>query len=170
MNDRPLGCSNCKHPIRIIYKEIERENLCETHMCDECPFIQGKVYDESRQSEEKSVPNDDLYCKNCGTTYEAIHSGECLGCQECYTAFEELVVKEMIASNRIAGKVQLTIEKKQEKALHVGKSPHQSANVTLSKRLQELHDALNDALRKENYEQAAWLRDQIKEISENPHA
>ncbi|HEY5259392.1 MAG TPA: UvrB/UvrC motif-containing protein, partial [Rhabdochlamydiaceae bacterium] len=55
---------------------------------------------------------------------------------------------------------------KKTKPLHSGRSPQQSLHILPINQLSTLHDALNDALKKENYEQAAWLRDQIKALNE----
>jgi protein-arginine kinase activator protein McsA len=51
--------------------------------------------------------------------------------------------------------------------LHVGKSPEQRVRKgALSARLETLHLALGEAIAFENYEEAAALRDQIKELME----
>jgi protein arginine kinase activator len=59
-----------------------------------------------------------------------------------------------------------SISVKKNQTLHMGKSPHASMAPPASGRLTTLNEALNEALKKENYEQAAWLRDQIKALIE----
>ena len=78
--------------------------------------------------------------------------------------FEELILQELIQLNKIEQRVKPTLAKKKRASFHLGKMPNQPKEVTLSKQLQELNEALNESLKGENYEQAAWLRDQIKEI------
>jgi len=50
--------------------------------------------------------------------------------------------------------------------LHLGKTPTKPVTIPTSSRLTALNEALNEALKKENYEQAAWIRDQIKALTE----
>lgn len=57
-------------------------------------------------------------------------------------------------------------EKKKAKPVHLGKSPSNPAVITPSEKLSSLNTALNDALKKENYEQAAKIRDQIKDLED----
>ena len=58
------------------------------------------------------------------------------------------------------------ISRKKSQPLHIGKSPSIPVEMPASSRLTALNEALNEALKKENYEQAAWLRDQIKDLME----
>lgn len=55
---------------------------------------------------------------------------------------------------------------KKTQPLHVGKTPNKPLTIPSSSRLKTLNEALNEALKKENYEQAAWIRDQIKDLTE----
>jgi protein arginine kinase activator len=48
----------------------------------------------------------------------------------------------------------------------MGKSPGKQPSYTLSDQLHSLNASLNESLKRENYEQAAWLRDQIKALKE----
>ncbi|MBB64423.1 MAG: hypothetical protein CMO81_05110 [Waddliaceae bacterium] len=48
--------------------------------------------------------------------------------------------------------------------VHVGRAPGQSAEMSPTLRLVALNEALKETLSREDYEQAAWLRDQIKEL------
>lgn len=56
--------------------------------------------------------------------------------------------------------------KSKKQYLHAGKSPDQTVEVSAASRIVSLNEALKEALKKENYEQAAWLRDQIKALTE----
>ena len=52
-----------------------------------------------------------------------------------------------------------------EAALHTGRTPGETAKVSPAMRLVSLNEALNETLSREDYEQAAWLRDQIKKLT-----
>ena len=48
----------------------------------------------------------------------------------------------------------------------MGRTPGQAVAINPSLKLLALHQALNETLSREDYEQAAWLRDQIKALTE----
>jgi protein arginine kinase activator len=53
--------------------------------------------------------------------------------------------------------------------LHIGKIPQGEVEASPSMKLLALNEALSETLKKENYEQAALLRDKIRELQEkNP--
>ena len=162
MKERPLECGECKRKAQIIYKEVVGDQVTITEMCEECPVLKAKLHGDKGFPNEKESS---LCCGRCGTTLESVLTGQPLGCSECYVVFEGFVIKELIAADGIP-----TALKKREKTqtFHLGRGPRQAGSVALSSKLASLHEALNDALKKENYEQAAYLRDQIKSITEKP--
>ncbi len=95
--------------------------------------------------------------------YESVKTGNPLGCPECYLVFADVLLAELIAKHALPIHVKNT---KKTQPLHFGKSPHRALSLPTSSRLMALNEALNDALKKENYEQAAWLRDQIRALLE----
>lgn len=163
MADRPVECSQCKKPIKVSYKEISLESIVCTEMCADCPVLQGKLHGQTLKSSPKEG---ELCCGNCGTSLEVVKMGQPLGCAECYAVFGDPLIGELIASESIPPLLAARLGSKRPQAIHIGKSPDKPANITLSSRLASLNEALNEALKRENYEQAAWLRDQIKALTE----
>ncbi len=162
--DRPLECSECKKPISVRYTEIVGDMITEIHMCADCPELQKRLHGTSPRefvAEQTGNPAG-LECGNCGTTLEDVKRGHLLGCSICYTVFEDVLFTEMQTTNRLPPKM---INKKGH-PLHIGRSPGETSSVTLSSRLVALDEALKETLSREDYEQAALLRDQIKEITE----
>ncbi len=106
----------------------------------------------------------ELSCHQCHTAFSAIRSGNLLGCPDCYNAFEEQLVEELIKQDRIAQIACEALSTQPKAPLHRGKGPERSSEVALPQRLQELNQALNDAIGKENFEEAAYLRDAIKDL------
>lgn len=169
MPDRPVECSHCKKPIKVIYKEIINETLTCTHMCGECPILMQKMTGELSDTKRKRSETDmGLCCGNCGTTLESIQTGNPLGCSECYSVFGDLIMQELLSLDMIPARLQKGLGRKKSQPLHIGKSPSTPVEIPASSRLTALNEALNDALKKENYEQAAWLRDQIKDLMDKP--
>ncbi|MCB1083246.1 MAG: UvrB/UvrC motif-containing protein, partial [Simkania sp.] len=70
--------------------------------------------------------------------------------------------------NQIAPNVKPS-QKSKNSSFHVGSTPQTNQKELNSCRLNSLNEALSDALKGENYEQAAWLRDQINSLMENTH-
>lgn len=164
--DRPLECGECKKPIAIRYTEIVGDTITNTSMCADCPELQRRLHgtlpQELISNQTGSVA--DLECENCGTTLEEIRRGHRLGCPECYRVFENILLIEIQAADALP--LRMTTNKK-GLPLHIGRSPGESLAINPSSRLLALNEALRETLNREDYEQAAWLRDQIKALTEN---
>lgn len=163
MSERPIECSQCKRPAKILYKEILEDTINCTQMCADCPVLQTKLHGEARNTDNKAGQ---ICCNSCGTSLESVQTGQPVGCSECYVVFNDSLVEEVIAAGAIPPALQKKLADHRSQAIHIGKSPDQIVDITLSSRLTSLNEALNDALKRENYEQAALLRDQIKNLTE----
>ncbi|MBS0629643.1 MAG: UvrB/UvrC motif-containing protein [Verrucomicrobia bacterium] len=163
MSERPDECGQCKKPPKVIYKEIVGKKITVTEMCADCPILFKKLHGDAAEAtaENKEQIGAGLFCGHCHTPLEAVKMGNPMGCKECYTVFGDLLIQELIAENKIPTQLQ---NGRRNQPLHIGKTPDQPANIPASSRLTALNEALNDALQRENYEEAAWLRDQIKEL------
>jgi protein arginine kinase activator len=102
------------------------------------------------QEMEAASGSGDLKCPNCGFTQADFKKAGRLGCSECYNVFSEgleSLLKTMHKGTR-----------------HVGKRPHSlQSELELSVRLKSLQKQLDKAIADENFEQAARLRDEIKQ-------
>lgn len=169
MAERPVECGHCKRPIKVIYKEIIDGSMVCTEMCSECPILEQKLHGESKTTtsiEGLSEGEAGLCCGNCGTSLESVKMGNPLGCAECYAVFSDVLISELIAADAVPSHLKKSITGKKTQPLHIGKSPKEPLTIAPSSRLTTLNEALNEALKRENYEQAAWLRDQIKALME----
>jgi protein arginine kinase activator len=168
MSEKPIECSHCKKSIKTIYQEIVGHSITCLEMCADCPILQQKLRGSSSsnsnttQGEGKDTT---LCCANCMTTLESIKTGNPLGCSHCYAIFEDILVEELLSQDKLPSRIPKEMGSKHSLPLHLGKSPETTLPLSPSIRLTSLNEALNEALKKENYEQAAWLRDQIKELS-----
>jgi protein arginine kinase activator len=164
--DRPLECSECKKPIVIRYTEIVGDSITHTSMCADCPELQRRLHGTSPRelvANQTGSPAG-LECGNCGTTLEEIKRGHRLGCPECYAVFEDVLLIDLQASNLLSPRISPT---KKSIPIHIGRSPGERLAINPSSRLLALNEALNETLKREDYEQAAWLRDQIKALTDN---
>lgn len=165
MVNRPLECSQCQKAARVCYKEIIRSSITCTEMCADCPILENKLHGESLQLQASDKQNT-LCCSRCGTALDAIKMGDSVGCTDCYEIFSDTLIIELIQTETIPPSLIKSLSGKQPTPLHTGRAPNTPVDITLSKRLSSLNEALNEALKKENYEQAAWLRDQINALQE----
>ncbi|MDO5311271.1 MAG: UvrB/UvrC motif-containing protein [Clostridia bacterium] len=166
-----MKCQKCgkreatTHMTKIIngYKE-------EMHLCSECAaesaeyksmksdmnvgigdFLLGIIGgNKNKQAAGLSEHNSDV-CPTCHMTYaDFLNTGK-LGCGDCYTAFESRLMRPI---RQIHG----TCE-------HVGKVPVRGGGgVVLSKKISKLEEQLNAAVLKQDFETAAKLRDEIKDL------
>lgn len=166
-------CDICgKNPATVHLTEIIDEQMNELHLCEDCArakssameqqfglseLLAGMADFEKPDKDEEPV-HVTVKCPNCGLTYADFKKIGRLGCGECYNIFRKYLAPLL---KRIHGSSQ-----------HVGKSPLKAkakpaGGVSVSKKktdLQELKVQLQKAIEREAFEEAARLRDQIKEI------
>lgn len=166
--DRPLECSDCKKPLAVHYSEIVEGTVTNNCMCADCPVLEKHLFG-LRSSGASSTHTPDgatgLACGNCGTTLEALRVGTPLGCSSCYEVFEELIIEELLSVEKIPARL---ASSKKLQPLHIGRIQGPSQKISSSMRILALNEALNETLQREDYEQAAFLRDQIKALTDLP--
>ena len=164
--DRPLECGECKKHIAIHYTEIVGDSFVHTGMCADCPELQLRLHGTHPKDviAAQTGTSAGLTCGNCGTTLEEVRRGHSLGCPECYTVFEDVLIVELQSANRLSSR---SLSAKKNTPIHIGRSPGEKLTISPSSQLLALNEALTDTLNREDYEQAAWLRDQIKALTEN---
>lgn len=164
MPERPLDCGECKRPVAVSYTQIIGDKITRTVMCAECPHLERKLYGTIKKEPSLVAEKETaLACGNCGTTLEEIRMGHELGCSNCYDVFAAVLIDDLINSHKISH--HLTTNKK-IMPLHVGRAPGEVAEISPTLRLIALNEALDEMLIREDYEQAALLRDQIKTLKE----
>ena len=90
-------------------------------------------------------------CPVCGFTQADFKKTGRLGCSTCYATFTEALTALLKAMHKGTS--------------HVGKVPQRAHRaVELSDRMRNLNESLKKAVAEENYETAASLRDQIKQL------
>jgi protein arginine kinase activator len=164
--ERPLECGECKKPIAVQYTEIVGAAVVHNCMCADCPVLQRKLYGDRPLVGADGAPLDsgtELMCGNCGTTLEAVRVGGGLGCSVCYDVFEEILLSELVSMEKLPARLATT---KKSQLLHQGRVRGEALEISPSMRLLALNEALNEMLQKEDYEQAARLRDQIKALTD----
>lgn len=163
--DRPLECGECKKTVAIRYTLVVGDTITHTIMCQDCPVLKRRLFGQVNAMPPglgEGVAG--IACGNCGTTLDAVRMGAVLGCKTCYDVFEDIIFNELQIAEKISPRIVLS---KKSAPIHIGKSPGEPLEISPAKRLLALNEALSETLQREDYEQAALLRDQIKELTED---
>lgn len=164
MEERPLECSQCKNPPSVIYQEVLGDQTTVYQMCSQCPVLKKKLGSKKQVNGTlNSSLENSLSCHSCQTTLESVLLGSDLGCKHCYRVFQDVISDRLSLDNAIASDLKETQRGKEP--FHLGKSPSSQMSELNANRLRTLSEALSEALIRENYEQAAWLRDQMDSLT-----
>lgn len=154
-------CDICKKNKAVVhYTEVIDDKVKKINLCEECalskgigvqpPFSLGELLGGLTPSmHEATEAEKSLICSGCGMTFAEFKEAGRLGCYQCYEAFNKTLMP--IISN---------IHKSTK---HVGKTPG-TAKETMSAidKIRELEYKLKEAVKKEEFETAAEIRDQIR--------
>ena len=169
-------CQSCNQQVATVHlTEIMNKQKKEVHLCEECSREKGISYkanisvqelfshlntqkSDAPASEASPAGAEDVQadlqtmtCPDCGISFGEFRSTGRLGCPEDYRHFKQ-------------GLTQL-LEKIHNATEHVGKTPGEvSEPSTGSDKIVKLRHELDQAIKAERYEQAAQLRDSLKNL------
>ena len=165
-----MQCEKCsKYRATVHLTEITDGNRSELHLCEACAQKEGVVVKTqpqlgellnallSAQKDTSQNPSavDKLTCPQCGITFKQFRDDCLLGCPNDYIAFAE-PLKMIIEKNQGGG------------STHCGKVPSRGhAGAKKQAELMTLRTRLDAAVKNEDYEAAAQLRDRIKKLEQN---
>lgn len=159
-------CQRChKNLATVRYAEVVDGRVANLHLCQECLSkqqeqgaagfeISGKAptpkgLPTTKEKTEKPVAR--RVCPSCGMKLSEVLSKDLVGCSRCYEVFGEVLeprFRELHVALRHRGKTRRM----------------ENARERLYADLQTKRALLRTALKLENYEEAADLRDQIKAL------
>lgn len=162
-------CDKCKvNEANIHFKQVINNQVTTIRLCESCadeigfnpfsapspfPFLSllaGMIGTPAvtQKHEDK--------CPGCGITFPEVQKGK-LGCSDCWQTFRRRLLpflKEMHGDT-----------------FHTGKSPKGFAEkAEINREIIKLREELNKAIAKEEYEEAAKIRDKIKEMEKRQKA
>lgn len=154
-------CQHCnKNEANMHMKRIINGRAAEVHFCSDCARSLG--YGEAFSGfglgftdflEDFLLKGDHsatvFRCPVCSKSFEEIAKDGKMGCAECYSAFYDKLLPSL---QRIHGK-----------SSHAGKKPNDFSENKFNK-LEELKVQLENAVREQNFELAAKIRDEINDI------
>jgi protein arginine kinase activator len=159
-----MKCEICGGREAVIHiQQVIGKERVDLHLCEECAvergitsgqdrielsishLINGLVDVRATKAARKTV------CPRCGSPWESVRRREKMGCPECYTAFHR--------------EIRFLLRKSLGKTQHRGKLPQRLRTYkTYLVDVLKLKEGLEEALKREDYEKAARLRDRIKEL------
>jgi len=157
-------CEHCHdRPATYHLVELVQGEKREMHLCDQCAQDKNVALPASlslndiisslmEAHTEKDVPElNNVACPNCEISYAEFKRGGRLGCPRDYAVFKQGLLPFL---ERVQGATQ-----------HRGKIPQGSVRGTVqAAELLRLRRELNAAIASERYEEAAQLRDKIREL------
>ena len=164
-------CQNCKrNDANIHMKRIINGRATEVHLCSDCAGALGYTEGLGGFGLDLSdlfgnllggstfIGTPSLRCPMCGSSFEDIARSGRLGCSQCYTTFYDKLLPSL---ERIHGKTG-----------HTGKKTGEhNSTPAYGNEEEQLKARLDEAVKEQNYELAAQLRDKIKALGkEKPSA
>ncbi len=165
-------CQRCQEKAATVhYTKVVNGQKTEYHLCEQCAHEGGELdlsfgFDpgfsihnllaglldmEAHQKPGTAGSRGSAQCPTCGQTYSEFGRTGRLGCSDCYLAFDKQLEPLF---RRIHGS-----------SSHSGKVPERTGGLAkLEQSIRQLSSQLEQAVEREDYEQAAALRDQIKQL------
>ena len=189
-------CEQCKKiEATVKYVEVVNGVKTEHNLCGQCAsrldigpisaVFEGELSLASllsgllgiQDTEKKDGKLAGVTCPSCGTTYEDFVEGSRFGCADCYSVFGPLLgenIRHLQGSEKHVGKRPGHVLRAQMEAEICEKSGEEETSesgelirsLTKEEQMRLLQTRLKDALRREDYKEAAALRDEIRSLKE----
>jgi protein arginine kinase activator len=157
-----MKCQRCTKQATLHITEVLGEDRFEeVHLCEDC--AKKYLYEPQQKKAAKTgqggaVDSDDdlqpgTRCPACGLTFLEFRNHGRFGCPNDYDAFKGDLLPLM---ESVHGEVR-----------HAGKTPRRAPRAkTAQVELAQLRQQLQSLVNEENYEEAARIRDRIKQLEE----
>ncbi|MEW6063839.1 excinuclease ABC subunit B [Desulforamulus profundi] len=165
-------CDRCqKRPAQVHFTQIINNTKKQMHLCPTCAgelqaesfgfapqlnlhdFLAGLINHHFTGANIKPNALPQIRCDKCGASEAQVAKSGLFGCSECYIQFGD--------------RVQPLLKKIHGSSAHTGKVPRRTGGKALiSKEIRILKGQLQDAVKQEEFEKAAKIRDRIKELEQ----
>ena len=158
-------CDLCKKNVATVHlTEMDEGKIKKIDVCESCSKEKG-VNDSTGYSlaglllglgaaQELEQGDGGLKCPSCGFSQSDFKKAGRLGCSECYKTFAE--------------GLEALLKTMHKSTTHVGKVPRLlRQNLDYVEQLKAMQGRLEKAVNEEDFEQAALLRDEIKQIKDH---
>lgn len=156
-------CQQCKKQTATVHvTELVQGEKRERHLCEDCANAEGVVVKQNvsindvlnsfLMSQASVQEMARVKCPDCGITFVEFRNQGLLGCANDYEVFGRALTS--------------VIERAQDgQTQHTGKRPGQTVQIDpVQQERFRLQRELREAIEREDYEQAARIRDQLGEL------
>ncbi|MEF2969088.1 UvrB/UvrC motif-containing protein [Paenibacillus sp. M1] len=170
-----MQCQECgKRPATLHFTKIINGEKTEFHICEACAREKGEMipgttggfsihnllsglmdFHPGAQGQSASIKQQEkVRCEECGLTYSQFSKIGRFGCSSCYKYFND--------------KLDPLFKRVHGNTVHVGKVPKRAGgHIQAKRKLDDLRRELQQRILHEEFEEAAALRDQIRELEKN---
>lgn len=168
----PESCKDCPKKKTVHLTQIMDSGMKKYDVCEDCP-VAAKFQDpvsfksltnlsgvksEGDNGSDSNTPDPTptestpgITCPTCRYTEESFNKNGRLGCPNCYDVFD--------------ANIQRILPEMHRGTVHKGKIPaHLESSIQKENQIQHLEQELQEAIRLENFEEAAKLRDQLRSM------
>lgn len=162
-----MQCDECgKRPASVHITKVEGGKKTDIHLCDQCAMqknvlslstnfsindLLAGILNSGSASPIKLDTVQDVKCNICGLSYSRFKETGRFGCSGCYKVFGERLNPLF---KRVHGNT-----------AHTGKIPNKAGGrIKVLREIEKLKQELELAIKNEEYEKAASLRDRIREM------
>ena len=168
-------CQNCgKNEANIRYTQIINGVKKEVALCSNCAKKLGMdelempisfhslLGDFFNDYAEHAFHTNEVKCKNCGMSYNDFINTGLFGCSECYDVFSDPIdslLKNLHGTAKHVGRIP------KGKAEEIKIEDEQKVKSKEEYKKEKLEEDLKKAIKEERYEDAAKIRDELKEMN-----
>ena len=173
-------CQNCgKNEANVRYTQVINGVRKELNLCSDCArklgvdridipmdftsFLGDFFNDYAESSLLPSFSIDNAKCKTCGMTYNDFINTGMFGCSDCYDVFSnpiDSLLKNLHGTSKHIGRGIKSASLEESQKI----KPKKQEKDKKKDELENLKKDLEKAIKEERYEDAAKIRDKIKEI------
>jgi protein arginine kinase activator len=163
-----LICDECgKRPAAVHITKVENGKKSDMHLCEQCAMqknllslstsfsvndLLAGLLNSGGASHIKTEMVNDIKCNVCGLSYGKFRETGRFGCGNCYKVFGE--------------RLNPLFKKVHGNTGHTGKIPNRAGGrIKVLREVEKLKQQLDEAIRNEEYEKAAAIRDKIRDLN-----
>ena len=153
-------CCVCKQKEAVVhYAEIVEGAIQKLDLCEQCAIEKGLAGQITfsmgdmlgGMTDKGGMESLGVVCSNCSMTIDEFRKIGRLGCEKCYDAFSDSLWP--------------MLEQIHRSVKHKGKMPpSETADVDKEEKRVQLEKELKEAITSEDFEKAAYIRDEIKRL------
>jgi len=162
-----MRCEKCKKNAATVHMQQSINGMKkDIYLCDGCSgeiemslllenIFHGIFSKAHANSNIKSQTAAQPKCSNCGVTFDELKKDGILGCAVCYTSFNN-ILEPLLMNAHVS-------------TSHEGKLPKRTGiHIKRERQVHKLRAHMQQAVEAEDFDRAAFIRDQIRRLDEQP--